>query len=508
MSFRLITKIGVGVVCFTVIALIAAMWLIKAHVYRIYGGRVQLVDPTQFETQILPTAITHVSVLSPDGEKMLGDRVVILDQGKIISVSQVTPALDGMLVIDGSGKFLIPGLIDSHVHLRRQPNDLLLYIANGVTHIRNMSGSKRDLALRDELEEGRIGPHMYVASPMLFTSGRLSGWYTVLTGPWRNVGNAKHAKAVVLSLAEAGYDALKTYYNIDIDTYRAINKAAKEIGLYTTGHLPEDMKLDELRTTDQREIAHIEEIIKKLQNEFTAADIGDYSDEFPSFVEGREDAIIDDLLANDLTVNSTLWFMEIVGKQAFDLENQLKSIPLEYANPGMVEGSPYVLVGWLPGRNKFEVTDEVTPEKKIAIERSWEARAEAHRVLFRKMVRRGVRVIAGTDATVNLVIPGFSLHNELESLTRNGMTPAQSLRAATATPARLMKSNEGIIEAGRRADLVLLTENPLTDITNTKTIEAVILGGRYLDRERLDEMLESVKEANASSRKFDLELYQ
>ncbi len=237
-------------------------------------------------------------------------------------------------------------------------------------------------------------------------------------------------------------------------------------------------------------------------------EIGNYSDEFASFVESRADAIIDDLLASDITVNSTLWFMEIVGAQAFDLKNQLKAIPLEYANPAMVEGSPYAPMGWMPGRNKFEETADTTPEDRTAIERSWEARADAHRILFRKMVQRGVRIIAGTDATVNLVIPGFSLHNELESLTRNGMTPAQSLRAATVTPARLMKSNEGIIEAGRRADLVLLTANPLNDITNTKTIEAVILGGRYLDRERLDEMLESVKEANASSRKFDLELYQ
>ncbi len=265
MSFSLIIKTGVGVIGFTVIALISAIWLIKAHVHTIYGGRVTLVDPAQFETSATLTAITNVSVLSPNGEEMLDDRTVIIDKGKIISVTQGAQLSKSMLVVDGQGKFLIPGLIDSHVHLRRQPNDLLLYVANGITHIRDMSGSISDLALRQEVENGRIGPRIYVASPTLYTSGRLEGWYNSLTGPRINVGNADRAQGLVRSLAEAGYDALKTYDNIDLDTYRTINRVAKDIGLHTTGHLPRNIKLEELRTTEQRELAHIEEIVKKLR---------------------------------------------------------------------------------------------------------------------------------------------------------------------------------------------------------------------------------------------------
>jgi hypothetical protein len=175
----------------------------------------------------------------------------------------------------------------------------------------------------------------------------------------------------------------------------------------------------------------------------------------------------------------------------------------------MIEGSAYVSsVGWLPGRNQFEVRDTVGAEERTRIEASWEARAEAHRVLFRRMVERGVRITAGTDATTHLVIPGLSLHAELESLVRNGMTPAQSLRAATVTPDQIMGGGAGFVAVGRRADLVLLSANPLTDIANTEQIEAVVVGGAVLDRELLDLMLARVDDANASSRRWDLSRFR
>lgn len=436
----------------TPIALVALLGLalVKSHVYRVYGGYVERVDPAQFATDVERVAITGVNVLSADGESMLPEQTVVLDEGRILSIAGGAEAPAGVRVIDGRGKYLIPGLVDSHVHLRKQPNDLLLYIANGVTQVRDLAGSKGDLA-------------------------------------------------------DQGYDALKTYANIDMGSYRAINAEAAKRGIHTVGHLPFDMTLAELGETQQRELAHIEELIKPLQGEYAALGRDDYADNFPRFVAGRADAIIDDLLANDIVVNTTLWLSEVVGEQAFRLRDALRKLPLEYANPAMVEGSPYVdSVGWLPGRNQFEQPADTDTEARQRIERNWAARAEAHRVLFRRMVERGVRIIAGTDATSHLVIAGFSLHDELESLARNGMTPAQALRAATRTPTQLMRDDAGVIAEGRRADLLLLRENPLEDIRHAMAIEAVVLGGRWLDRERLNAMLDAVKEAHASSRKFDL----
>jgi imidazolonepropionase-like amidohydrolase len=106
------------------------------------------------------------------------------------------------------------------------------------------------------------------------------------------------------------------------------------------------------------------------------------------------------------------------------------------------------------------------------------------------------------------MIPGFSLHQELESLVRNGMTTAQALRAATAVPAEVMGSNAGVIEVDRRADLLMLSANPLDDISNTTSIDLVVSQGRVYDRQVLDAMLDRVEGLNAESRKFDLDAYR
>jgi imidazolonepropionase-like amidohydrolase len=124
------------------------------------------------------------------------------------------------------------------------------------------------------------------------------------------------------------------------------------------------------------------------------------------------------------------------------------------------------------------------------------------------MVEGGVRVVAGTDATSHLVIPGFSMHDELQALVRCGMQPAAALAAATAVAAELLGSEAGVIEAGRPADLVLLSANPLEEIGNTARIEAVILDGRLVERRDLDAMLAAVRDAHAQSRNFDIARYR
>ena len=123
------------------------------------------------------------------------------------------------------------------------------------------------------------------------------------------------------------------------------------------------------------------------------------------------------------------------------------------------------------------------------------------------MIQAGVTVLAGTDTGGWLVVPGFALHDELETLQQRGMSPAQALRTATSAPARRIRNNSGNVEIGRRADLILLNENPLDDIANTRSIEMVILDGEVIDRAQLDEILEAVKRANDESRKVDIGKY-
>jgi len=513
------------VVVLIILGITTLFVLINQTVDSIYGGQAELADHAQFQTDIAPSAITNVSVLSPDGAEMLADRTVLLDGGNIVSITQDTVPPEGVFVIDGQGKFLIPGLTDSHAHLHRSPNDFLLYVANGVTQIRSMNGSSADLVLRDEIKNGRIGPHYYVSSPSMNSHDGWAAVMDVLPVPawmpefmqiWfietafsvQSTPNAKQAAKEARAFIQRGHDGMKLYGFLNMESYRAILDVAEELDVPTAGHLPDAMPLSELRTTKLGEIAHIEEIVKALRREFS--NLGSQGDEtYLALVERRKDEIIADLVANDIAVHTTLWYTESLYDQIFDLETKIKEVRLEYANPGIVEGAPGSGSGWLPGSNKFETYYAGdTPEEIAGGKERWRDREEAHHILLRAMVEGGVTILAGTDANGWLTVPGFSLHDELQSLNRAGMSPAQTLYSATAAPAELIRNNAGKIEAGRRADLVLLNANPLIDIENTTSINTVILNGRVFERTQLDAMLGAVKAANASSRNFDLSLYQ
>ncbi|AOE50040.1 amidohydrolase family protein [Kangiella sediminilitoris] len=494
-------------ICILILISAYLIWFING-VNFIYGAHTEVVDHTAFATPVELTAITDVSVLSPDGQEMLPNRTVVVDGGEIISVT-----LDGMIppnatVINGSGKYIIPGLVDSHAHILKSPNDLLLYVANGVTHIRDLGGPPERLKLREEIKQGRIGPRMFVTSPPIDSLGFLEGAFWEIITFHKNTNSVEHAKELVKEFAEQGYDAIKTYH-LDMPSYHAVNQLADEIGIPTTGHLPLTLELSELAVTKQKEIAHLEEIVRVLIREFGSIN-EQGSEAFYAHVESRSDEIIDDLLANDITVNSVLWFMESIHDQFSNLDEALMGVPIEYANPGIVEGtkdSEEFKVGWLPGYNQFEAVSDPSEDIYIQNDMFWKAREKAHHILLKAMVRRGVNIVAGTDSGANLVVPGFSIHDELESLNKAGMNTTQAILSATAAPAELMNSNAGIIEVGRRADLVILNKNPLVDIENTRTIDTVILNGQVLKRERLDAMLEAVKESNSKSRKINIDKY-
>jgi len=494
--------------CSLILATAYLLWF-KNGVNFIYGAHTEVVDHSVFATPIQLTAITDVSVLSPDGQTMLPNRTVVIDGGAITAVSVDGTIPTNAVVIDGRGKYIIPGFVDSHAHILKSPNDLLLYVANGVTHIRDLGGPPERLKLRDEIEQGRVGPRMFVASPPIDSMGLLQGAFWELITFHKNTRSVEHAKSLVKEYAEQGYDAIKIYH-LDMPSYRAVNELAAKIGIPTTGHFPLSLELSELAVTQQKEVAHIEEIVRVLIREFGSInDKG--SAAFYAHVETRSEEIIDNILANDITVNSVLWLMESIHDQFSNLELALKEVRIEYANPGLVEGTDDAedfKVGWLPGYNQFELPSDASEESRINNDIFWRAREKAHHILIKAMIRRGVNIVVGTDSGANLVVPGFSLHDELKSLNNAGMSPAQALASATTNPANSMNSNAGSIEVGRRADIVMLNHNPLVDIEHTRAIDTVILNGRVFGRAQLNAMLEAVKAANENSRKINIDEYR
>ena len=472
-----------------------------------YGALTERVDYEQFKPKTGPVLIKNVNILDPDGQSFIAEQSVLIEDGLIQIIDSTSQISDAISFIDGRGKYLIPGLIDAHVHLFQSPNDLLLYVANGVTEIRELIGEKDHLEWKKQIEHGRIGPKMFVASPRLGSFSPIEGKFMEWSQGYLNIKNAEEAKRTIKRLHDQGYDGIKIYSQLNKESYVAINETAASLGIPTFGHIPWHLSLEDIWQNGQSGIAHFEELMNALRREFGG--IGGREEEFLEFVNQRSEVLADNLIKNDISVTSTLWLTQTFINQKFDLDQVLKDVELAYENPGISEWVKYIPqgLGWLPHVNRYKLSDNLSAEEKEGQRKFWQTYGDACKLIATNLSKRDVKIMAGTDANLPPTVPGFSLHDELGSLNDAGMSTAQVLQSATATPASWLKSNSGKIESGFIANMVLLDKNPLEDINNTRSINTVILKGKIFDRTLLDQMLVSVKEANDRSRKVDISKY-
>lgn len=505
MKFTVRKKWILGVTVTLVVVSMAVLMFFRYEIDHVLGGNTAVVDTSQFKALSERFAITNVSVLSADSESMNLNQTVLIKDKKIESIGEGITIPKNYHVINGTGQYLIPGLVDSHVHIKKSKNDLLLYLANGITHIGEMTGMKEHFQYRNEIHAGAIGPEMYIASPKVTSQkGMKPTFRSWFEKRHQNYTTPLEGRKAVRKYKSMGYDAIKLSSDLNAEIYEAINDEAKKIGIPVIGHLPVGIGLNDLYQSEQSQLGHITSItLAELYN--LGGISSENAEDCLQYFRQNSDSIAIKLKENNIVVSSTIWLHENLSKQDFDLSNFLKTIELEYMNPGWVEGS-IVSRGWLPGNNSYENPNNTDPESKRLSEVYWQTHVETIHIMTRALFRNGVAVTAGTDANgADGVIPGFSLHDELESLSNLGLSNAQVLHAATVAPAKWMQSNAGKIEVGYRADLVLLDKNPLEDIRNTKSINAVIANGKLLDREELDKMLESIKEANTKSRKINID---
>lgn len=484
-----------------------------------YGGLTTVVEHEQFKPKSGVFIITKANVLSEDGSHFIPEQNIVISNGAIKTISDQTSNIHEATLIDGQGKYLIPGLIDAHVHLFKSPNDLLLYIANGVTQIRELIGEEDHLAWRTEIENGRVGPQMFVASPRLGSFPALQGFFMEQTQGFKNVRTAEEGKAIVKALKEQGYDGLKIYSHLNSESYEAITQTAKELDMPTFGHIPFTVEFDDIWHSGQSDIAHFEEVMNALQREFgqyEGAEIekmfGSFKsreEQFLAYINQRSEAVADSLLKYDISVTSTLWLTQSFVRQKVAIDEVLREVALAYENPGIAEGNKLVTraLGWLPHVNRYRYEEGLTEGEKADRMQYWQAYGDACQLLAKNFAKKGVKIMAGTDANLPPTIPGFSLHDELVALHEAGMSTTQVLHSATTVPAEWLQTNTGKIVSGQTANIVLLDENPLLDIRNTKKINTVIAQGRVYDRELLDDMLAAVKAANDASRSIDISQY-
>lgn len=480
---------------------------IKSQINQHLGKNTELVDTSIFKISSNPIAIKNISVLSPDSSKMLDSLTVLIKNGKILNIAKGINITNQYKIINGTGKYLIPGFIDSHVHLKNSKNDLLLYLANGITYISEMTGSKRHLEWRKEAQNGAVSPKIYVATRKV---GSEKGFIRKIKELYfdqpLNYTTEKKARKAVRKFKKQGFDAIKLNGTLSKEIHHAITDEAKKQNILTIGHLSYSIGLNHFYSSGQSQLSHIEEITKNTMEDYTGV-VYNTPKLYLKYLNQNSDSIAINLKKNNIVVSSTVWVSESFPKQKFELNNFIKTIELKYTNPGLIEGSR-LAKGWLPGNNAYEDI-EVKKNPKIS-EKSkifWKTYAKAIKIMAKALIRHNVILTAGTDANVTGVVPGFSLHDEFESLKKCGMSNSKILHSATVAPAEWMKSNTGKIKIGYDADLVLLNKNPLEDIKNTKSINTVIANGKLLNRRSLDKMLQLVKEANHRSRKINIDKY-
>ncbi|AFV00983.1 amidohydrolase family protein [Simiduia agarivorans] len=463
---------------------------------RMYGETTPLAKPQLGAESPDKYLLTNVQVLSADGRGFESDLSVLIADGTIESIGHAQTFGNSIPRVDGGGQYLVPGLTDSHVHLWRSRNDLLLYLANGVTQVREMHAQPHHLNWRETLSAGALGPDLYLVAAQLATYPFWEGLWRTFTTERQVVGSRSATRARIPALIAQGYDAIKASSFLSREHYLTASDAISDSQIPLVGHLPLEANLADLWSSNQRELAHVEELVKAL-----AREIGGYTgakqNEFLAHVRARRQAVAKQLRARDIAVTTTIALVHSFAGQKLDLQSALAQVEFNYVNPGVARGQA---MGWLPGVNPYQVpASRKVGDWQRRYADYWDTYAKAHVLMLEALYAEGVMLLAGTDASVPVMVPGFSMHSELLALQAAGLSPTDVLAAATRSPGHWMNWNTGKIAVGYRANLILLRDNPLEDIAATASLESVIIRGRFLTRQDLDALLLAVEHANRAA---------
>jgi imidazolonepropionase-like amidohydrolase len=410
-------------------------------------------------------AFVDVNVVSPDRPGELRHQTVLVRGERIVAVGPVGKVMVPAAAtrVAGHDRWLIPGLSDMHAHLA-SPIELPLYVANGVTTVFNLDGRPAHLRWRRAVTSRQLlGPTIYTTGPII-----------------NRTMSPAEAERLVAEQADAGYDAIKIYNGVGKDEYPHLTQAAQRRGLLLMGHVARAPGFAATLAAGQS-IAHMEELTYTFFNPR-----GDDAFAHIVFDESRIAVAARMTAAAGVFITPTLSMFHDIVRQATELDTYLTRPELAYL-------SPWVRAGLQPGANRYD--KRYSAAELAVLQRS----LEFQRRLTRAMVAAGVPLLTGTDATFLGPVAGFSLHAELEELVASGLTPAQALRAATVNPARYLRRTDtrGAIGVGQRADLVLLTADPLLHMGASRAIAGVMLAGRWLDRPRLDAIVQAIPGAYA-----------
>jgi imidazolonepropionase-like amidohydrolase len=451
--------------------------------------------PLLLHSQKRPLALTHVTVIDMASENIRPDMTVVITGNRITSIRKRAGLPPNATVIDASGKYLIPGLWDMHVHIRNQENiSFPLFLANGVTGIREMHYPGRCFTAakwRDSINNGNlIAPRIgIVAGCIVNGPGDNRGW------GFLEVTTAAEARHTVQLLKYSGADFIKVYNRLSPITYRAITQEAKKLNMPVAGHIPWFSTLQDCISSGQSSFEHLMDFHKYCSNKESVL-LQTYLDSITKINGGISISLLESA------------YESFDSAKAFAVASLLHQKKV-WVCPTMKNGEVTYLRSYLTAAGidhlknvALSIQEKWKPKNLVvrSLEDSmfWSKLYYREAQILKIFHQANVNIIAGTDTSpTRYVLPGYSLQDELVLFVQEGFTNFEALKTATVNPALFLNRSDelGTVEKGKLADLVLLDANPLEDIRNTQKINAVIINGRLLQRNDLDKIMKQAENA-------------
>lgn len=435
-------------------------------------------DPLpQVQGDLAFVGVNVIPMTEPGVPVVVENRTVVVTGRRIASMhpADEVEVAEGTEAVEAEGMYLVPGLAEMHGHLpgpRMVQSDarnlLFLYIANGVTTVRGMQGERSQLGLRARIARGQsLGPRLFVGSPSM--SGE-------------RVTTPAQGEQLVREYNEQGYDLVEVHEGLAPDVFDAVAATANEVGLPFGGRVPDAVGLRHALASGQVSIDHLDNTIEALVPDerlptegaglFGVGDLLDRvdTDLLPPLVEDMRAA------GAWAVPTMVLWETVFFGDRSAD---ELRGVRPE--------------VRYMPPET-VEQWERVVDERAAADPEANRQVAELRRQILRALHEGGVRIVMGTDSPQIFSVPGFSVHHEMALWVEVGMTPYEVLEAGTRRVAEYFDALDdfGTIEIGRRADLLLLTANPIDDVANVARRGGVMVNGNWWSEERIQERLAGI----------------
>jgi dihydroorotase-like cyclic amidohydrolase len=430
-------------------------------------------------------AFVGANVAPMDRERILENQTVIVRDGRIAELGPAdkikVPA--GAFVIQAKGKYLMPGLAEMHGHLPH-PNlgeqaansFLLLFIANGVTTVRGMFGFPNHPALREKINNGEIlGPKLYVAGPAL--SGQ-------------SVTSVEDAEQKVREYKKAGFDLLKIHEGLTLAEYDRIVAVANELGMPFGGHIPNDVGLLHALKSKQSSVEHLDGYVEALEADDSPIRNADAMTRAQKLVYNLDERKIPSLVRAAREAGA--WNVPTMALwETFSLSESVESLK---QRPEVKYMPPSIVNQWVQQRTG-QLQQNGDPQAGPRL-------IEIRNRILKALYDGGAGVLLGSDAPQLFSVPGYSLHREMAAMAKAGLTPYQILEAGTRNPAIYLKaaSEFGVVEPGKRADLILVEDNPLKDVANVAKRAGVMVRGRWFAESELRKMLDDLAASYSGSK--------